>query len=139
MNTAGGIAACCWMLLKVTVPPGDTGFGDASAVIVIGIRLACVGIRLLTQALSKVTALAWLVGSKKMLAATANAPSTAVLRRLLIAPPLFAIPFALPPISQSLPSSETPWGCGEAMVDQGLTHLKNDAFIERGIHIPAAE
>ena len=65
MKTAGGMSACCWMLLKVTVPPGATGFGDVVAVMVMGIRLDCVGIRLLTQALSKVAALAGLAGSKR--------------------------------------------------------------------------
>ncbi len=96
MKTAGGMSACCWMLLKVTVSPAATGFGDdAVAVMVMGIRLDCVGIRLLTQALSKVAALAGLAGSKKTLATTAKAASTAIRRRLIIASPLLAIPFAL--------------------------------------------
>src|SRR6266498_3673222 len=95
MKTAGGMSECCWMLLNVTESPGATVPGDASAVIVIGIRLACVGIRLLTQALSKVAALAGLAGSKKALAATANTARTADLRRFLITPSSVAIPFAI--------------------------------------------
>jgi len=83
------------MLLSATAPPGDTGFGEAVAVWSTGIRLACVVIKLLTQALTCVTALAGLAGSKKALAATAKPTSTAVLRRLIIAPPLFAIRFAM--------------------------------------------
>src|SRR5262245_55377307 len=108
MKTAGGMSACCVMLLNVTAPPGDTGFGDALPFIVTGIRLDCVGIRLLTQALLKVTALAGLAGSKKTLATTANEASTAVLRRFNIRPPLFAIPFALPPIWEPLRASGPP-------------------------------
>ena len=81
------------MLLKVTVPPGATGFGVASAVIVIGIRLACVGIRLLTQALSNVAAPAGVAGNTSALAATASTASGAVLRPLIMSSP-FAIPFA---------------------------------------------
>src|SRR5262249_42819497 len=95
MKTAGGMSACCWMLLSVTVPPGETGFGDALAVIVIGMRLDCVGIKLLTQAVLNVMALAGLAGSKKTLATTANVPRTAVLRRLVMLPPVFAISVAV--------------------------------------------
>src|SRR2546425_7656981 len=56
MKTAGGIASCWLMLLNVTAPPALTGEGEAVAVIVTGIKLACVGIKLFTQALSNVAA-----------------------------------------------------------------------------------
>src|SRR5438876_10692780 len=63
MKTWGGIASDWLMLLNVTAPPGATGFGDAVAVMVTGIRLACVGIRLFTQARPNVAARAWPTGS----------------------------------------------------------------------------
>src|SRR2546430_1656211 len=83
MKTWGGIASDWLMLLNVTAPPAATGFGDAVAVMVTGIRLACVGMRLFTQALSNVTAPAWLTGSRNAPGiASAMATKTRLRRRL---------------------------------------------------------
>ena len=52
------------MLLNVTEPPGATGVGDAVAVMVTGIRLACVGIRVFEAGVVERGGTAGLAGHK---------------------------------------------------------------------------
>ena len=97
-----------------------------------GIRLACVGIRLFTQALSKVTALAGLAGSKKTLAATARRDKYRRPAALDHRSSSVRDSFALSPdLPTPFRSTRSPYGCGRSDGRSRANRIhRTAAFIE---------